>query len=767
MRETVGLGETASEQQDTRPREWIANVAEAIPLPAAAVNSQGQVLYANAWLRRTLGTGSAQDSAPCSLEGWLVEPREAGSAIRQLLDTGVRNDGRPPSVAVEVRAADGSTLGAKAYARTLGDASDPSAPVLITFRLDAEVALLHDRLADCESRYQSLLETSTDQVFAVDMSGRLLFVNGAWEQRLGYAANEVVDVSGLDLVEPESRDTCRRALERAATGQSVENLEFRARTRGGESLDFLVNLSPLRNAQGQVTHVLGAARDISDLKRAQEELRSSEQRLRILFEYAPDAYYLNDLKGNFLDGNRAAERLCGYRRDELIGKNFLQLSLLPSNQIPRAAGLLAKNALGRPTGPTEFCLTRKDGSQAQIEVRTHPVQLGGETVTLGIARDVTERRAAEDKLKESERRYRSIFDSAGDALCVIDLDGRIVEVNPQLCSLHGYAPQEVLGRNATEFIHPDSHALFERFVRQVARGRRFLEEATTLHKDGAAIDVEVTGTQFAVEGKQCLLAILRDIRDRKAAEAELEALNYNLERTIQDMERSNHELREFAHVAAHDLKAPLRGIATLADWIEHDYAPCIDEQGRQSLALMQERVTRMTHLIDGILRYAEIGHGEPAFEPVDMQTLVTEVIEQVAPPAHVSVSVEGVLPSLPCDRVRLTQVFLNLISNAVKCSDKPTGEIRITAVEGPDAWEFRVADNGPGIEARHFDRIFQMFQTLSSGDRCESTGLGLAVVKKIVEMHGGSVWVESKVGSGSTFFFTLPKQVESGAREER
>ena len=264
-------------------------------------------------------------------------------------------------------------------------------------------------------------------------------------------------------------------------------------------------------------------------------------------------------------------------------------------------------------------------------------------------------------------------------------------------------------------------------------------------------------------GPHGLVVMIRDVTERKQAEVMLETLNRDLKSSVDDLEHSNQELRDFAHVAAHDLKAPLRGIVTLADWIAEDSADRIGEQGQANLGLLRQRAERMVRLIEGILRYAEIGHVEQSVEKVDTNAIVAEVIEQIAAPSHIRIGVDHPLPVVPCDKIRLSQVFQNLISNAVKYMDKPEGRIQVGGADDGDFWRFSVADNGPGIEAKHFERIFRIFQTLAPRDEYESTGIGLALVKKIVELYGGRVWVESNVGRGSTFFFTVPKQsVQAG-----
>ena len=223
------------------------------------------------------------------------------------------------------------------------------------------------------------------------------------------------------------------------------------------------------------------------------------------------------------------------------------------------------------------------------------------------------------------------------------------------------------------------------------------------------------------------------------------------------LEEKNQELKDFAHIVSHDLKAPLRGVKVIADWIVQDYGDILDDEGKEQIRLLISRVDRMHDLIDGILQYSRVGRIEEKKIAVDLNDLIAEIIDGIAPPETITIAVEQGLPVVNCEPTRLMQVLQNLISNAVKYMDKPEGRIVVGCVQQATCWQFSVSDNGPGIEERYYESIFRMFQTLSSRDQFESTGVGLAVVKRIVEMYGGEIWVESVVGQGSTFFFTLPK----------
>ncbi|MBF0460351.1 MAG: hypothetical protein HQL87_03055 [Magnetococcales bacterium] len=237
------------------------------------------------------------------------------------------------------------------------------------------------------------------------------------------------------------------------------------------------------------------------------------------------------------------------------------------------------------------------------------------------------------------------------------------------------------------------------------------------------------------------------------------------ERLIQELERTNQELQQFAYIISHDLKAPLRAIHSLVQWIAEDYGPLFDDDGREQLDLLQGRVRRMDQLIEGVLHYSRIGRIREEMVPVNLNKLVLEVIDLLSPPPTITVRMVSRLPVVVCEKVRIGQVFQNLLSNAIKFMDKPHGEITITCVEQESFYQFGVQDNGPGIAPKDHERIFQIFQTLHAGDAYGSTGIGLTLVKKIVELHGGVVRVFSPL-PGTLFEFTLPKQPVRLATDE-
>ncbi|MFA5293694.1 MAG: ATP-binding protein [Phycisphaerae bacterium] len=249
----------------------------------------------------------------------------------------------------------------------------------------------------------------------------------------------------------------------------------------------------------------------------------------------------------------------------------------------------------------------------------------------------------------------------------------------------------------------------------------------------------------------------REVIERKKAENAQQNLNEELKETVESLTIANRELADFAHVVAHDLKSPLRGIGSLAGIILADYRDRLDERGRQYLDMLVGRTERMSELISGIMTYSELGR-VAAQQPIDLNEVVQEAIAEVAPPENIKIVQENDFPTIICDRTHMIQVFQNLLGNSVKFMDKPHGLVLLNCVEDDDFWKFSVADNGCGIESKYFEKIFRIFQTLIRRDEAESTGIGLSVVKRIIEKYDGKIWVESKPEKGSTFFFTLPKQ---------
>lgn len=486
------------------------------------------------------------------------------------------------------------------------------------------------------------------------------------------------------------------------------------------------------------------------------------QSLEWLLKSASEAMLIADGAGSILVANSPAEQLFGYSEGDLNGKSIE--SLIPERLRTSHKSLrqgFAAHAKARSMGSgIELFACRRDSSEFPVEISLSPLQgIGDGDLVMATIHDITRRKHAETALQESEARMRAIFETVIDAIVTIDENGIVERFNPAAENLFGYLEVEVAGRNVSMLMPSPYREMHDKYLlnyretgvrKIIGLGR----EVMGLRKDGTVFPMDLSVGEMQLGTRRMFAGIVRDITERKRTEEERAGL-------LREISSANEELTNFAYVVSHDLKAPLRAISALADWLSTDYADKFDAEGKEHMRLLISRVHRMSGLIDGILQYSRIGRVKETPMLVDLNRLVRDVIHLLAPPAGIDIVVEAALPSVMTEPVRIQQVFQNLISNAIKYMDKPEGKIRIGCVDDGGSWRFSVADNGPGIEQRHFERIFQLFQTLAPRDRVESTGVGLSLVRKILEMYNGRVWLESRVGEGTTFYFILPKPAKA------
>jgi PAS domain S-box-containing protein len=375
-----------------------------------------------------------------------------------------------------------------------------------------------------------------------------------------------------------------------------------------------------------------------------------------------------------------------------------------------------------------------------------------------------EQKKGEDRLNL----FRYLVDRSNDCIFLIEPKwGRFLDVNDRACQTLGYTKDELLAMSikAIEKSFVDESS-WQDLVSQLQDQNDVLMDGKYTRKDGSSFLVEISLNYVKQDSSEYILALARDISERKEAEEQQAGLIEKLKDSNREVEKINQELKDFAYIVSHDLKAPLRGIKTLADWLSTDYADAFDKDGKEQMNLLLTRVGRMHDLIEGILQYSRAGRAREENIWVDLNELIPDVIDILAPPKNVKITMESELPTVYYDKTRISQVFQNLISNAIKYLDKPNGKVKIDCLEEDGSWKFSISDNGPGIEEKHFDRIFRMFQTLTPKDEFESTGVGLTVARKIVQLYGGKIWLESKVEKGTTFFFSLPKQQKEQVNEK-
>jgi PAS domain S-box-containing protein len=371
-------------------------------------------------------------------------------------------------------------------------------------------------------------------------------------------------------------------------------------------------------------------------------------------------------------------------------------------------------------------------------------------------RDVTERKLAEEAKIASEIRYRRLFETAQDGILILDADtGQIVEVNPFLIEMLGFSRDQILGKKLWEIgLFKDIIANKENFEELQRKEYVRYEDMPIETADGQRIAVEFLSNVYTVNNKKVIQCNIRDITVRKKLEEDLVI-------KAAELARSNIELQQFAYVASHDLQEPLRAISGFTELLVKRYHGKIDEKADKYLDFITEGTLRMQQMIQDLLTYSRVQTQVHEFVSIDSNTSLDQALSdlQVATKEHHAIITNDPLPTIYADQEQITKMFQNLIGNAIKFH-KPgvVPNIHISAKQDENSWTFSVSDNGIGIDPQYADRIFKIFQRLHTRDEYPGTGIGLAICKRIAEQHGGTIWIESVPGSGSTLYFTIPKR---------
>jgi PAS domain S-box-containing protein len=370
--------------------------------------------------------------------------------------------------------------------------------------------------------------------------------------------------------------------------------------------------------------------------------------------------------------------------------------------------------------------------------------------------DIDDLHAVEKLLRKSKAWSRSIFEGSTVGIALLNTNSVVIEVNPALERILGYSANEIKNIGISNITHIDDIENDSRLFDDLIEGNieSYKIEKRYIRKDNKVIwaNAMLSYIQNVGEDFQFIIAMIEDITQQKENEERQQQL-------VSRLEETNKELDNFAYIVSHDLKAPLRGIGSLANWLLTDYKDKLDEEGADIINLLVNRVERMKNFIDGILQYSRVTRVKENYIEINLNKLIKEVVELLSPPENIKITVSSELPIIKGEVIYIEQIYQNLISNAIKFMDKPEGEININYRSIEDFWEFSVSDNGAGIDEKYFNKIFMIFQTLQPRDKFESTGIGLSIVKKIVETNGGKIWLESKLNRGTTFYFTLPKNV--------
>ena len=675
----------------------------------------------------------------------LVHPddrEEAARRVAEMLETG-----KGGTLTFRWRRRDGAYVWAQSWNAVIRDESDRPVGLRgvtldVSERKAAEEALLRS-----DERLRLLTRATNDVIWDWDLQTGSLWWNESFSTTFGYAPHEVEGnaASWAQHVHPDDRPHVQAGLA-AALGSDATTWsdEYRFRRKDGAYAIVLDRGFILRDEKGRAFRIVGSMMDVTARRRAESELRESEARYRFLADAVPEQVWTAMPDGRLDYANRRMTEYLGETAERVVGNGW-QAMVHPDDR-PGVALRWSRSVETGEAYEAEFRLRRADGAWRWHIGRALPLRdaRGNVLKWFGANADIEDLKRLTAELEYQRDLTQTITDNAASALFLMDAEGRAVFMNRAATRMTGYASvEEMEGKRLHDAIHPlrplwDQRDVFAR-------------------KDGTPFPVEYNVAPLGREGHHGAVVEVRDITESMRAEQELKTRAEELARLAEALQRTNRELDQFAYITSHDLKAPLRGISNLSRWIEEDVGDRLTDEARGHLELMRGRVMRMESLIDAILAYSRAGRVKGKPEKVDVGALLRETIDLASPPPEFRVEAATDLPTLVADRTRLQQVFLNLISNAVKHHGRKDGRVTVTWEDAGPMVRFAVSDDGPGIDPRFHDRIFLIFQTLQPRDKVEGTGIGLALVKKIVESHGGTIQVESEEGKGATFRFTWPK----------
>jgi len=623
-----------------------------------------------------------------------------------------------------------------------------------------------DALRESESKFKRLYDSNIIGVIFWDTAGNITQANGEFLRMVGYTEDDVLTgrVRWKDMTPPEYAYLDEKALkEMAETGISAP-FEKEYIRHDGSRVPILLNAALLK---GEKDVGVCFIQDISERKKAEEGLKESERTFRALFDNTPDGIALaNPENKKFTMGNETFYQMLGYNSDEI--QNLGVMDIHPTEEVNHSVDQFEKLLRKEIAVAENIPVKRKDGSIFFADIRAFLISLAGKTYLAGIFRDITERKRAQEALRESEEKFRTLVGTVPVGIGISDLRGNVYIVNRMLEEMTGYSQEEFKTINVGEtYADANDRRVMLKILEETGKVRDF--EARLKRKDGTAYYALLNIDQIELGGQRVLLRAQHDITALKKAEEEIMRLNKDLEsRVVQlsalnrELERSNRDLEQFAYVASHDLQEPLRMISSFTQLLEQRYKGKLDKSADEFTKFAVDGANRMQRMINDLLSYSRLSTRGKSFEPVNSEEILARVHTNLLPliEENQALLTHESLPEITADASQMLHLFQNLIGNAIKFRGKEPPRIHVFSESRKEEWMFGVRDNGIGIAKEYFDRIFVIFQRLHGREEYPGTGIGLAICKKIVERHGGRIWVESEPGEGSTFFFTIPKRRE-------
>ncbi|MGA2505151.1 MAG: PAS domain S-box protein [Anaerolineales bacterium] len=620
-----------------------------------------------------------------------------------------------------------------------------------------------DRLA----YFSNLIDHISDALITTGLQYDILDWNRAAEEMFGWTAAEVTGHSLKEFVDIEYRDGSTEDVLQVVRKEGTWKGEVTQNRRDGTCFPVAVSILLVKDSASFPVGFVFIHRDITDRRRADEALRAASSYDRRLLEASIDPLVTIGPDGKITDVNLATETVTGVPRDRLIGTDFSDYFTEPEKARQGYQQVFAHDVV------RDYPLTIRHASGRTTDVlynaTVYKSEVGEVQGVFAAARDITERRVAEEALHAASSYNRRLLEASLDPLVTIGPDGKITDVNLATELATGVARDRLIGTDFSDYFTEPKKAQLgyqQVFARDVVRDYPL----TIRHSSGKTTDVLYTASVYKNEKgeSQGVFAAARDITERKKAEEEIKKLNAELEQRVvvrtAQLEAANKELEAFAYSVSHDLRAPLRAISGYTSILLEDYGPSFDKEGKRVANVISHEALRMGELIDDLLTFSRLSRTEKHDSKIDMQSMLQSVFDELTTPegrARIDLQVEQ-LPAVMGDPGLIRQVWINLLSNALKfTSKKERAVIDVGSRQDGNEIVFYVRDNGAGFDMQYAGKLFGVFQRLHNESEFEGTGVGLAIVQRVILRHGGRVWGEAQVDRGAAFYFTLPRKEES------